>query len=379
VQGGQHAVTSYRGATAGDDDYLQSLLAHWLGGGMDSSSRLLGGSGGGNKAGTAGALWASKAGVLKPIFKSPHWGWWLVIPLAIALLTYLAIVSAIDGAVLWAGFGNRRLGEIVQTTWVSLAVIVFTAGVWGMHFIQASFAYSVASSRPTLEGRAWSWVLQTLLLGFPSMRLLQAEALKFDRVEGTDGRLSWSFVESMITKPDMSSVEGDPYNHGGIVPGTFRHRVEHAVEAPALQLFILLLVLVDIMAVVLEVIVEVELVQFVDPEQGELIEEVLHFVSVGILSFFLLELSVLMSVPTAPTLHASLESISSQSPRVLTDTTNDNMACCVLCRRVVHRRYVYRKAFFVGPGSFWMKTDLVVVSISLILQLALHDGHGGFP
>ena len=57
----------------------------------------------------------------------------------------------------------------------------------------------------------------------------------------------------------------------------------------------------------------------------------LHYVSVGILSFFLLELSLLM--------------------------------------------YVYRKAFFVGAGSFWMKTDFVVVSISLILQLALYDGH----
>ena len=34
--------------------------------------------------------------------------------------------------------------------------------------------------------------------------------------------------------------------------------------------------------------------EFVDPEQGELIEEVLHYLSVAILSFFLLELSLLM-------------------------------------------------------------------------------------
>lgn len=301
---------------------------------MDGSSLLLGsGRGSGRytgKAGTVGALWASKAGVLKPIFKSPHWAWWIAIPSLMTLLTYLSIVSAIDGATLWAGFGNRRLGEIVQMTWVSLVLIVITAGAWGMHAIQASFAFSVASSRPTLEGRAWSWVIQTLLLGFPSMQLLQAEALKFDRVEGTDGRQSWSFVESMMIKPDAgtSSTEAGPHGHDGIVPGTCRHRVEHVVEAPSLQLLILLLVLVDIMAVVLEVIVEVELVQFVDPEQGELIEEVLHFVSVGILTFFLLELSLLMFVPHFPPLTQASGALALADTMhgFLTHTTR-----CVLC------------------------------------------------
>jgi hypothetical protein len=28
--------------------------------------------------------------------------------------------------------------------------------------------------------------------------------------------------------------------------------------------------------------------------------------------------------------------------------------------------YVFRRAFFVGPGSFWLKVDLVVVSVSLV-------------
>lgn len=272
-----------------------------------STASLLGGGGDTRyKPGSAAALWAKKAGVLKPIFKSPHWGWWIVIPTALTLLTFLSIASSIDGAVLWAGFGNRQLGELVQTTWVSIIVTVLTAVVWAMHIIQASFALSVTSARPTLEARAWSWVFQTLLLGYPSTRLLQAEALRFDRVQGTDMRHSWSFVESMMIKPETSSSYSTHGSHqNGIVHGSFRHRVEQVVEAPILQLFILLLVLIDILAVVLEVIVEVELVEFVDPEQGEVIENVLHFVSVGILSFFLLELTVLMS---AAARHALLHS-----------------------------------------------------------------------
>jgi hypothetical protein len=274
--------------------------------------------------------------LVTPSFKSPHCVWWLVVPVLVSLLTYLSIVSLVDGSDLWAGFGNRALGVfisgIIQRTWVTIILAILTACIWAVNTVQASFAFSVASARPALESRRWSWTLQTLLLGQPSLVLLQQEALAFDETHGIAARQSCSFVESMMVKPETSSAHGSGH---GIVPGTFRHRVEQAVEAPTLQLFILVLVLVDIIAVVLEVFVEVELVQFVDPEQGEVIEEILHFTSVGILSFFLLELTVLI--------------------------------------------YVYRRAFFVGAGSFWYKTDLVVVSVSLILQLVLHHGvgHGG--
>ena len=57
----------------------------------------------------------------------------------------------------------------------------------------------------------------------------------------------------MTIKPETSSLSAHSAAHGGIVPGSLRYRVEHLVEAAPLQLFILVLVLVDIMAVALEV------------------------------------------------------------------------------------------------------------------------------
>ena len=88
-----------------------------------------------------------------------------------------------------------------------------------------------------------------------------------------------------------------------------------------MQIFILLLVLIDILAVSFEVVVSANIVEFVDPSLGHRIEEALHWTSVSILSIFLIELLILM--------------------------------------------FVYRRAFFVGPGSFWLKVDLVVVCVDL--------------
>lgn len=186
-------------------------------------------------------------------------------------MSYLSVVSWPFVPVRVAGFGSVPLGEFLQQVWVRVCLAVIAGFAWAMHLLEASYAYSVVSGVPTLKPHTWKWTLQTLALGWPSLSLLQAEATSYDKL--TKGRTSWTILESMTVKPKAVHQ-----THGhGITPGTCRFKVEHFVEAPKLQLVILLLVLIDIVAVVFEVIVSVNIVEFVDEELGLAIETALHF------------------------------------------------------------------------------------------------------
>ena len=229
------------------------------------------------------------------------------------------------------GFGSVAAGEFLKQPKIRVGIVVAASLLWVAHFVEAWFSFTVASSVPQLRPFRWQWSMMTLAVGYPSLRLLIADANRAQQAARVHGKMThWGIVSSMMVKP--SPAHFGVHDHG-IMPGTLRYRLEHFVEGTSIQLVILFLVLVDIVVVAFELVVTASIVEWADGIPGHEIEEALHWTSVVILSLFLFELFILI--------------------------------------------FVYRRAFFVGPGSFWLKVDLLVVSLSLFLELVLHHGvHG---
>ena len=128
--------------------------------------------------------------------------------------------------------------------------------------MQAAYAYSVASSVELLRpARCW-WVFQTVLLGYPALRILLAAANTVaDEREDVRWGICWSMmVASSVAESDEigggedGEEEEHEHYHG------CRGVVHDFVESTKLQLVILVLVLVDVMAVAFEIVVIVNLV-----------------------------------------------------------------------------------------------------------------------
>jgi hypothetical protein len=91
----------------------------------------------------------------------PHWLWWALILPAVALLAVLsASASAFES---WAA--TTRL-PLPQAVYQGLLVFTFVA-----HSGEAMFAMSLAGRSSEAERKA-GWAMQTLMLGYPSLRLL---------------------------------------------------------------------------------------------------------------------------------------------------------------------------------------------------------------
>jgi hypothetical protein len=262
------------------------------------------------------------SGAVGPV-RRPRWGWIVGSVLIQLIITWLmvAVWFAPDEVV---GFGSADLGESLKSTGGRVVLLLLGGGLWVTNILQAAYAYSICGELPLLRPYRCGWTLQTLTLGYISLKLLVADERRAKAKAGLSSK-GWGLVSSMMVRPNPAHF--GVHDHG-IEPGTCRYKLEHFVEGVKVQLVILFLILVDIMAVAFEVVVSANIVEFVDHELGHHIEEALHWTSVAILSLFLLELMTLI--------------------------------------------YVYRRAFFVGPGSFWLKVDLVVVSVSLLLELVLH-------
>lgn len=212
----------------------------------------------------------SSVGISTAVFRSPHCCWWLPILGGLLVLSYLTVTSWILSATLWAGLGNQQLGEFFQRYWVRVTIAVLATGLWMCNLLQACWAFSTCKMVPPLAPVRWKWFWQTVLLGAPSLALLQQEAADWDVTNSlpSGGAHTDGFVESMTHAPDDDG-------HLHLEEGSWRWRIERFVESPKTQLVVLILVLVDLFVVLLEVIVSVNLVQFVDPKFGYQVETAL--------------------------------------------------------------------------------------------------------
>lgn len=91
----------------------------------------------------------------------PHWGWWLSIISGMSLLTVLACDG--DAYSWWSEHVTTLLSRPLLVGILIVAV--------ALHVGEALYAYSIAAAAGQVASR-WGWTLQTLTLGFPSLRLL---------------------------------------------------------------------------------------------------------------------------------------------------------------------------------------------------------------
>lgn len=95
----------------------------------------------------------------------PHFIWWSSILFGMSLLAVLALSD--DAYALWA----RR----VTTLFPQPLLRVMLVGAVAAHVGEGLYAYRLAG-RLGLVGSQLGWAVQTLLLGFPSLRLLRRRA-----------------------------------------------------------------------------------------------------------------------------------------------------------------------------------------------------------
>jgi hypothetical protein len=93
----------------------------------------------------------------------PHWGWWVSIIAGMSLTTVLACSDAAYG--LWS--------ERVTTLFSRPLLVGIFVGAVALHVGEALYAWRIAPAAGATDHRL-GWALQTLTLGFPSLRLLLA-------------------------------------------------------------------------------------------------------------------------------------------------------------------------------------------------------------
>ena len=206
--------------------------------------------------------------------------------------TWLAVVVwfAPDAVV---GVGSPAAGRFLKLPSVRVVAVVVAAVLWTVHLLEAWYGFMVASNVPQLRPFRWRWAMATCALGYPSLRLLVADANRARQFHGLKHAKGarWGIIASMMVKPNPAHFG---IHDSGIMPGTLRYKLEHFVEGTKVQIFVLLLVLVDIVAVMFELALSGNIVEFVEGVPGHEIEQALHWTSVGILSLFLCELFILM-------------------------------------------------------------------------------------
>jgi hypothetical protein len=98
-------------------------------------------------------------------FERPHLGWWIAIGGGIGVLALVAL----DGGA-WALWSAHVTAAIPRS-----ALRALLAATVAIHVAEAAYARRLAL-RLGLAAAAGAWFWQTLLLGFPSLRLLQRRA-----------------------------------------------------------------------------------------------------------------------------------------------------------------------------------------------------------
>ena len=113
------------------------------------------------------APWIAELARTMPLVTRPHIGWWLAIGLGLGLTFLLALSGSAYAAVagLVPGFEAVFSRPVIQGIAVVAALL---------HVGEGLYAYRLAR-RSGLEATATGWGLQTLALGYPSLRLLRRE------------------------------------------------------------------------------------------------------------------------------------------------------------------------------------------------------------
>lgn len=93
----------------------------------------------------------------------PHWAWWLSIVSGMSLLAVLALSA--DAYALWAGQ--------VTTVFSQPLLRLMLIGAVAAHIGESLYAFRLAGQLGLHATRS-GWAAQTLILGFPSLRLLLA-------------------------------------------------------------------------------------------------------------------------------------------------------------------------------------------------------------
>lgn len=110
--------------------------------------------------------WVRELAVKMPRVRRPHWAWWLAILPGLALTFALAFSPAAYAA---AAAHVPLFAKLFSPT----LLLVIALGAIALHVGEGAFAYAKAKKAglPTAAG----WGLQTLTLGYPSLRLLLRE------------------------------------------------------------------------------------------------------------------------------------------------------------------------------------------------------------
>ena len=93
----------------------------------------------------------------------PHWAWWVSILFGMSLLAVLALSGAAYD--LWA--------QHVTTIFSPIMLRLMLVGAVAAHIGEGLYAWTLAG-RLQLHATRAGWAAQTLILGFPSLRLLLA-------------------------------------------------------------------------------------------------------------------------------------------------------------------------------------------------------------
>ena len=96
-------------------------------------------------------------------------------------------------------------------------------------------------------------------------------------------------LERVIEKEDSNSSLTTDSEDGKRTPRTCREKLNHIIHTTKFQIGVIVLVIIDCLLVIAELLIELKVL---GSHEQSVVPKVLHFMSIGILSIFLIEIAV---------------------------------------------------------------------------------------